>query len=184
VSAFLARIRRRASRMGRDESGYSTVEFVIIFPLFLAMFLASFESGYMMLRNVMLERSVDLAVRDLRLGDPTPPTVDQFRQEICDNAYYIGDCNNRVMVELRPINPTTWGPLPGPATCTNIADPTSIQPPTYLTGGNNELMIVRVCALVEPIFPTTGLGLALRRVPDRPEYALIVTTAYVNEPSR
>jgi Flp pilus assembly protein TadG len=100
VSAFLSRIRRRASRLGRDESGFSTVEFVIIFPLFLAIFLASFESGYMMLRNVMLERSVDLAVRELRLGDPNPPTDVEFRQQICENTYFVSDCNNRVMVEL------------------------------------------------------------------------------------
>ena len=177
-------LRRLPSRFRRDESGTSTVEFVILFPLFMAIFFAAFESGYLMLRNVMLERSVDLAVRELRLGDPNPPTDVEFRQQICDNAYYVSDCNNRVMVELRPVDMTTWGPLPGPATCTNISDPDSIQPPPYLTGGNNELMMVRVCALFEPMFPTTGLGLAMRRLPERPEYALIVTTAYVNEPSR
>jgi hypothetical protein len=50
-------------------------------------------------------------------------------------------------------------------------------------GGNNELMMVRVCALFRPMFPSTGLGLNLRYDGDG-NYAIVATTAFVNEPSR
>jgi len=181
---LLARLDRRASRLRRDESGSSAVEFVILFPMFMAIFFAGFESGYLMLRNVMLERSVDLAVRQLRLGTPTPPSFDQFKQQICNETFFISDCQNRLQVQLRPVNMTTWGPLNGDPRCIDVES--TIDPfdqTEYLVGGNNELMMVRVCALFRPMFPTTGLGLNMQYDGDG-NYALVVTTAFVNEPSR
>jgi Flp pilus assembly protein TadG len=178
------RIVRCASRLGRDESGTSSIEFVILFPMFMAIFFAAFESGYLMLRNVMLERSVDLAVRELRLGDPQPPTFDEFKQQICDNTYFISNCADRVQVQLRPVNMTTWGPLNGDPRCIDVEsalDP--FDQTEYAVGGNNELMMVRVCALFQPMFPTTGLGLNMQ-YDGQGNYALVVTTAFVNEPSR
>lgn len=181
---LLARLDRRTSRLRRDESGTSTVEFVILFPMFMIIFFAAFESGYMMLRNVMLERSVDLAVRDLRLGDPEPPEFAEFKQQICDNTYFIDSCLNRVQVQLEPVNMTTWGPLGGASRCIDVESTIDPYDQTeYSVGGNNELMMVRVCALFQPMFPTTGLGLAMRYDGDG-NYAIVVTTAFVNEPSR
>ena len=183
---ILSRLFRRASRLRQDESGTSTVEFVILFPLFMAIFFAAYESGYLMLRNVMLERSVDLAVRELRLGDPQPPTFAEFKQQICDNTWFTTDCTNRVQVQLRPVDMTTWGPLGGDPRCVDVGWDNTIDPfdqTEYLVGGNNELMLVRVCALFQPLFPTTGLGLEMQYDGDG-NYALVVTTAFVNEPSR
>ena len=175
---------RRSSRLRRDESGASSIEFVILFPVFMSVFFAGFESGYLMVRNVMLERSVDLAVRDLRLGDPVPPTFDQFKQSICENAFFISNCNTRVQVQLRPVDMTTWGPLPGDPRCVDVENPLEPFDPTqYNVGGNNELMMVRVCALFRPMFPTTGPALDMQ-YDSEGNYALVVTTAFVNEPSR
>jgi hypothetical protein len=132
----------------------------------------------------MLERSVDLAVRELRLGDPQPPTFQQFKQQICDNTYFIDNCNDRVQVQLRPVDMTTWGPLGEDTRCIDVES--AIDPfdqTEYSVGGNNELMMVRVCALFRPMFPSTGLGLAMR-YDGAGNYAMVVTTAFVNEPSR
>jgi Flp pilus assembly protein TadG len=184
VRHVLSLLHRRASRLRRDESGSSTVEFVMLFPLFTAIFLAAFESGYLMLRNVMLERSVDLAVRELRLGDPQPPSFNEFKQQICENTWFVSDCTSRVQVQLRPVDMTTWGPLNGDPRCIDVAS--TIDPfdqTEYLVGGNNELMMVRVCALFRPLFPTTGLGLNMQ-YDGEGNYSLVVTTAFVNEPSR
>lgn len=181
---FLSLLNRRASRLRRDESGSSTVEFVMLFPLFTTIFLAAFESGYLMLRNVMLERSVDLAVRELRLGDPQPPSFNEFKQQICQNTWFVTDCTSRVQVQLRPVDMTTWGPLNGDPRCIDVES--AIDPfdqTEYLVGGNNELMMVRVCALFRPLFPTTGLGLNMQ-YDGEGNYSLVVTTAFVNEPSR
>jgi len=179
------RIPRRLRRLGRDEDGATTMEFVILFPLFLAIFFAAFESGLMMLRNVMLERSVDLAVRDLRLGTPVPPTFPEFKQTICDRTYFIDNCDDVVQVELQPVDLTTWGPLDENPRCIDVAS--TIDPfdqTEYSVGTNNELMLVRVCALFQPMFPTTGLGLSMRYDEASSHYAIVVTTAFVNEPSR
>jgi Flp pilus assembly protein TadG len=177
------RLRLPFRRFRRDETGTSTVEFVILFPMFMAIFFAAFESGYMMIRNVMLERSVDLAVRDLRLGTPAPPNATQFRDAVCENVYFIQNCQQVVRVQLAPVNMSTWAPLPGAPDCRNF-NSTNQAPPTYLTGGNNELMMVRVCAMFQPMFPTTGLGLNMQYLGSGGNYAIVATTAYVNEPSR
>lgn len=181
---LFARLDRRASRMRREESGSSTVEFVILFPMFMAIFFAGFESGYMMLRTVMLERSVDIAVRQLRLGTPEPPSFVEFKGQICANTFFVQNCDDVVQVQLEPVNMTTWGPLGGPARCRDVES--TIDPfdqTSYSVGLNNELMMVRVCALFRPMFPTTGLGLKMQYDGQR-NYAIVVTTAFVNEPSR
>ncbi len=183
-------------RFRRSEDGSSTVEFVIIFPAFIAIFISSFESGLMMARNVMLERGVDIAVRSLRLGTPIPPTYDQFKQSICANAVIFQDCGTLVQVELQPISTANFN-LPANSTnCINESvhnSPTNpinpLNDTTYLGGGNNDLMIVRVCALFKPFFPGTTLGMQMPKydptdsAPDA-KYALVVTSAFVNEPTR
>jgi hypothetical protein len=184
VTRLHLHLRRGHCRFGHDESGTSTVEFVILFPMFMAIFFAAFESGYMMLRNVMLERALDLTVRELRLGTPAPPTFDEFKSSICENTYFIENCEDSVQVQLRPVSMTTWGPLGGDPRCIDVDS--AIDPfdqTEYAVGGNNELMMVRVCALFRPMFPTTGLGLAMR-YDGEGNYAIVATTAFVNEPSR
>lgn len=183
-------------RFRRSEDGNATIEFVILFPAFMAIFLGSFEAGLMMVRNVMLERSVDLAVRTLRLGTPVPPDYDTFKQQICDKALIFQDCMKLVQVQLEPVDMTTWNVPTNATNCIDEArhnDPVNpINPKddtTYIGGGNNELMIVRVCALFEPFFPGTTLGMQMPKYnPNDPaadaKYALVVTSAFVNEPSR
>ncbi len=176
--------RLRPSRLVRDERGSSTVEFVILFPIFMTIFLAGFEMGLLMLRNAMLERSTDLAVRELRLGSPQPPTFDEFKQQICDNTFFIDNCMDRVQVQLRPVDMNTWGPLNGDPRCRDVES--KIDPfdqTEYAVGFNNELMMVRVCVLFQPVFPGTGHALALQYDGDG-NYAMSTTTAFVNEPSR
>ena len=181
---FLRRAKSRAYRFRRDETGASTVEFVLIFPAFLALFISSYEAGLLMIRNVMLERGVDLAVRELRLGTPVPPSFDEFKQSICDSALIIRDCDEVIQVELRPVSTTTWAPLAGPARCIDMAsDIDPIDQTEYSVGTNNELMLVRVCSLFDPLFGTTGFAMRLPLFDDG-RYALVATSSFVNEPSR
>ena len=51
----------------------------------------------------------------------------------------------------------------------------------YDSGGGNDLMLVRLCAVFEPIFPTVGLGAELARV-NESDYAIVAAIAYTNEP--
>lgn len=183
-------------RFRRSEDGSSTVEFVIIFPAFIAIFLSSFESGLMMVRNVMLERGTDIAIRSLRLGTPIPPTYDEFKQSICDNAVIFPDCLTLVQVELEPISTANFTMPNTPTNCINESVHNSATNPinpindtSFVGGGNNDLMVVRVCALFTPMFPGTTLGMQMPKfdpndtAPDA-KYALVVTSAFVNEPTR
>lgn len=187
------KLSRSLSRFWNSEDGGPTVEFVILFPAFIAIFLSAFESGLMMTRNVMLERAVDLSVRDLRLGTPIPPSYDEFKESICERALIIEECETLIQVQLEPIDLTTFNVPSNAVNCIDenthnaTVDPINpIDDTTYLGGENDELMIVRVCALFTPFFPGTTLGMQMPRYDDdgTDKYALVVTSAFVNEPSR
>ena len=192
--ASLVKTLRRFRR--NEDGGTSTVEFVILFPAFLAIFLSSFESGLMMIRNVMLERAVDLNVRQLRLGTPAPPSYDEFKTNVCNDALIITDCLTLLQVQLEPINTATWAMPTNDTECIDEVrhnDPVNpinpLDDTTYVGGGNNELLIIRVCVLFTPMFPGTAWGMQMPRfdpadTSDAAKYALVVTSAFVNEPTR
>lgn len=183
----MRKLRRIFKGFRREEEGGATVEFVILFPAFIGILLSSYESGLMMVRNVMLERGVDLAVRELRLGQPVPPSFDQLKNIICDNALIVNDCFNKIQVELAPIDMSTWTMPTAQPLCIDVNNG-SINPiddTTFIGGGNNELMLVRVCAIMDPFFPSTVLGMQMPEHPNSDgRYALVVNSAFVNEPSR
>ena len=56
-------------RFLKDDRGTATIEFLFVFPVIFLIFTASFESSMYMARSIMLDRSVDLVVRQLRLGN-------------------------------------------------------------------------------------------------------------------
>jgi Flp pilus assembly protein TadG len=61
----------------RRENATATMEFVITFPIIMILFIAVFETSMIMTRQVMMERTLDQAVRILRLANGltvTPPT--------------------------------------------------------------------------------------------------------------
>ncbi|WP_089232067.1 TadE/TadG family type IV pilus assembly protein [Tropicimonas sediminicola] len=177
VSNWKARIFHRSRR----EDGNASIEFVILFPIFMVLFMSAFEIGLVMVRQVMLDRATDIAVRTLRLGLWSDPNHDDLKDYICETAAVLPDCKTNLLIELSPVSTTTWAPLPDATTCVDKVQ--NIQPvTTFEEGIDHELMMVRVCALQQPLFPLTGLGLQLQRV-DPDHYALISMSAFVNEPS-
>jgi hypothetical protein len=164
----------------RRENGNSAIEFALLFPAFITLFLVVVETGVMMTRGVMLDRAVDMSMRSLRLGTLNPMTHDSLKTNICTNSVVIPDCENVLLLELRPISTTTWEPLTNDVTCVDRTE--DIQPVLeFDAGASNEMMLVRVCAVFDPFFPTTGLAAQLN-LDDSGAYALVSTSAYVNEP--
>ncbi len=182
-SAFrraLARLRRRARR----EDGTASIEFVILFPMFVVILISAVEVGVLLTRQVMLERAVDLAVRDLRLGRAAPEgepiTRDRIRDIVCENGPMVGNCRDNILIELQPINPGVLAGLAGPVACVERGE--AVQPATAMNAGEqNELMLLRSCALVDPLFPTAGLALNLPR-DSTGARALVAQSIFVNEP--
>ena len=172
---------KRLGRALRREEGTSTVEFVLCIPAFMTIFMMSFESGMFMTKSVLLDRAVDLTIRDLRLGHMVNPTSAALKTAICDRTVILSECESSIMLELVPINQTTWAMPPSEVTC--IDRDAAIQPLVAMdVGSNNEIMLVRVCVLVDALFPTTGLGEKLVLGPHG-EIGMIAVSAFVNEPS-
>lgn len=62
----MRRVLNKFSGFADRQDGSATIEFVILFPGLMMLFLMGFEAGYYMVRNVSLERAVDMTVRDVR----------------------------------------------------------------------------------------------------------------------
>jgi Flp pilus assembly protein TadG len=176
----MSNLRAGLRRLAREEDGTATIPFIIFLPFFMLLVMSSLEMGTLMLRHVMLERALDMSVRDLRLGFWKNATHDDFKRVVCNRAGVIPDCLNVLMIELRPVSTATWEPLASGPICVDRAEP--IKPvTTFDTGAGDEMMLIRACAKFDPIFPTSGLGFQLPR-DNTGAYALIAATAFVNEP--
>lgn len=180
IRAPLSWLRTAMQRFRGDESGTSTIEFVIVFPVFAFLLCSATEAGILMLRQVMLDRALDLTVRDLRLQELEAVTHDQIKTRICAETTVIPDCTNAVLLEMRQVNKGATLPDTG-APCVDRA--ATVQSATTFTQGtDNQMMLIRACAVFDPIFPGTGLGMDLAKDATG-AYALVSTTAFVIEPS-
>ena len=167
-------------RVQKDESGNASVEFFIIFPVFVMMLLASIELGFITLRHTMLERGMDLAVREIRLGTGTAPQHGQIKQLVCDGAAFIRNCDTQLQLEMTSADIRSFAALGETPDCTDAAEP-SKPVREFTPGQQNELMLLRACYKYDPIFPDDMLGSAL--VKDASGQAAIVSmTAFVQEP--
>lgn len=169
-------------RAWRDESGVASIEFVMALPILLAVFSASFESGLMMTRSIMLEQSLDMVMRELRLGHYVAPDSDLLKEEICNRTVIFSDCEASLMIDLQQVSTSTWAMPISPTTCANRD--LDIQPVTSLQmGQQNDLILVRACIVQDAIFPTTGIGLRLTRQDNGGGYEIVAVSAFSNEPS-
>lgn len=169
-----------------DESGIVTLSFVLAFPVFIFIFLMTFESGMINLRKTMVEHSVDRAVREVRIGRTTGNDVDRLRQRICEKARVIPNCESELRIEMIRRDVRDWVPIDGAAQCVNREDPDDGDD-TFDRFGNNELMYLRICVRVNPFLPTTRIGLRLVEDADAAagsSYAIVSSAAFVVEPFR
>ena len=177
---FAKKISGSLRRFGLSEKGAASVEFVIVFPFFVGVFISGFEVAMMNMRAVMLERATDIVVRAIRLSGGSTLDYDTVLEDICINAGIIPDCLNTTRIELQPVSTTTWSGITTSVDC--IKRDEEIQPVIKFTNGQqNEMMLIRVCAIVDPIFTTIGVG---RTMPldSSGGYQVIASSAFVNEP--
>jgi hypothetical protein len=176
IRRTLSRLYRRAKR----EDGTATIEFVIVVPIVVTIFMASVEAGFYMAKHVMMERGLDLVMRDLRLGNLGAVDHDDLRELICAATPILKDCESILKVEMRPVSTVTFDLPATPTTCIDRGEET--EPLTEFTpGGSNEIMIIRICAVQDPIFPSTGIGLQLR-ADAQGGYQMVSASVFVNEP--
>lgn len=165
----------------RDEAGSVTIEFVIMVPFFLGLFFSSVELGLMTMRHSYLERALDLTVRDIRLSTGFTPSHDQLVEDICERTAMIPNCKDNLQLEMATKDPRNYVELDSNTLCTDRSN-TDTNPVTrFEDGSENELMVLRACAKVSPIFPTSAFGAGLAK-DDAGDYAIVVLNAFVQEP--
>ncbi|OYX27246.1 MAG: hypothetical protein B7Z10_00840 [Rhodobacterales bacterium 32-66-7] len=180
-----------------DEGGTASIEFVFIIPIILTIFMASFEASLFMARNAMLERSVDIVVRDLRLGslewlDDGVGGVNGanlLKEEICSGGMIVTSvetCVESMTIWMQPVNTATFDMPDTPVVCVDrteefdpLLEPSGTE---FAMGADNDIMLMRICLKEEPLFPTTLVGAGMIRDEVDGNYALMTTTVFVNEP--
>ena len=176
----MTRALRRLALALRREDGTATIEFVILFPIFIVLMVTGVEMGVLTLRQVMLERGVDITVRALRVGAMTNPDFNKVKTSICNNSLIIPNCASVVHLELTPVSTATWSVPTGVTSCVDrtgqVAPVVNFDP-----GQRNEFMLIRACAVFNPMFPTFGLAPKLP-IDGSGGYHLIASTSFVNEP--
>lgn len=181
MTGFITPILARVRGFARREKGNATIEFALFFPMLVTLLLSSVEMGILTIRNTLLEHAVDLTVRDLRLGKINQPTQAKIRNLICERSSVVQDCENRLLIELRPVSTVSWSPLGADVVCKN-RDETINPVVEFDPGAMHEMVLIRVCAVFKPVFPSTTLGMQLGR-DDLGGYALVASSAFVNEPT-
>lgn len=186
VTGLLHRMRTFA----RDEHATATMEFLIMFPIVITMFIAVFENGVILTRQVLMERSLDEGVRLLRLvrnitdettGLPRALTSDDIAEAICDNTRSIPKCREVLVVDLRVIDTNTYDMPSADVACVDRRD-LSVRPANeFRAGQDNELIVIRVCAVIDRILPFSGFGLNLAR-DDTGGLHIVASSIFVNEP--
>ena len=162
------RLLSRFRRIRDDENGNPTVEFVILFPIYIFLFCSAFEVGMYLLRGILLERGLDLTVRTIRIGIypedwEVPLKRDQLKADICGNTPVIVNCMDSLHLELINVDTLRTSPNPGfdlaaqPVECVDRGDP-KVPGNSWQPGSRNDVVIMRACWIYDPFFPTFGIA--------------------------
>lgn len=169
-------------RFWRDEDGQVAIEFVIITPLLFTLFMTAMELGVYSMRQMWLDRGLDIAVRQVRLNTSNIPTHDALKDTICVNAGFLPDCQNSLKLEMIRVDPRSFSTLDGDVDCVDRSLPIASQEdPNYITGNEHDLMMLRACVKFTPVFPTTGLGFAFDK-DGAGQASMTAMSAFVQEP--
>lgn len=170
-------------RFRKNEDGHASLEFVIMFPVFFMILLTSIEVGVMTVRSSLLERAVDVVVREIRLTTGTSPSHQTIKEMICDETNVVPDCLDNLALEMYLIEPRNWYDISSSAACSNRAEDVD-DPENYQhieNGLDNELMILRACAKFNPMFTNIGISSFLNR-DAAGDSAIVAMSAFVQEP--
>ncbi|MGR3615707.1 MAG: TadE/TadG family type IV pilus assembly protein [Paracoccaceae bacterium] len=177
---MMGAIRKTFARFFRREDGHATIEFAITFPAMLFMVLSGVELGMVTLRHSGLERALDQTVRDIRLGTGSVPQHDEIKTSICARAGFVANCDQALRLEMIQLDPRNWTGLDSSPDCVDQSEEVS-PVRTFVNGQSNELMVLRACVKLDPVFPTTGLGKNVS-TDGAGQYSLVAMAAFVQEP--
>lgn len=178
---MIRHIKHVLRRFRRSEDGSALViEFCIFVPVLFGAFLMATEMGVYTMRQMYLDRGLDIAVRFVRLNTDANYTHQDIKQMVCDNAGWLENCDETLRLEMVRLNPRQFAQFDQTADCVDTSQP--VQPVRgFALGRENELMMLRACVKFKPLYPTSGLGYALEK--DGTGRAKMVSSAaFVQEP--
>ncbi len=180
IGSLVKQLQANIRAFGRDEQGSATLDFGIALPAYMLLFSSTYESGMLSTRQVMLQHGLDQTVREVRIGRIPDPDHDTLTDKICEYSTIIPDCANQIRLEMVVRDLRNWSDMSSASQC---VDRESDGAPTlvFTNGSNNQLMVLRACALFDPMIPGSGLGHQLPKESGG-AYALRATSAYVMEP--
>jgi Flp pilus assembly protein TadG len=171
---------RGVRRFFRGEQGGGAIELVLVLPIAMTVFVAAMESALYITRSIMLDRAVDMTVRDLRLGGYANPDADLLKTEICNRVSILPRCRRDIRIEMQAVSTATWNFPNFAVNCVDREEnivPADVAAP----GAENELMMLRVCVSERAMFAGTGIAEGL--VNNHGRYRIVSVAAFVNEPS-
>ncbi|MEP3636588.1 MAG: TadE family protein [Paracoccaceae bacterium] len=169
-------------QFGRKEDGQIAIEFVLAVPLVFTLFMTSVEMGIYAVRQMFLERGMDIAVREIRLATGEPTDHDDIKDNICGFAGFLPDCDTTLRLEMIPLDPRAFDQsLYGQADCVDVSEPVASDIRNFVPGNSHQLMILRACYAFEPVFPTSGLGFAYAKDGSGRSH-MFASSAFVQEP--
>ncbi len=173
---------QRLRRFRDDDSATATLELVIVFPLLLMVFVASFESAMILTRQILLERSLDMSVRVLRLTQGVNTDADEIRDTMCANTNILPNCEELLTIDLQIVDRDTYTMPDNNQICAGRGNNLVVAPDNdFDVGVDNDFMLIRACLIVDPILPLSGFGLSLAR-DESGGMHMMATTIFVNEP--
>lgn len=173
------------ARFRHDESGAVTIPTLpwIVFYLFLTF--GAIEMSIMIMKQTLFDRGVALTARIMQLGLDSKPDEETLKKTICSNLVFISNCMDKLSVETFSVDQSDWSStLTGKAlNCETSSDNTTPPPSNVEYGTDDQMMLMRACVRVRPMMEASPFAKALTAAwPWGDEYALVATTAFVNEP--
>ncbi len=178
---MITRTKNMLRRFRRSEDGSALViEFMIFVPILFGAFLMAVEMGIYSMRQMWLDRGLDIAVREIRLNTNVAFEHDDIKQLVCDNAGWLEDCETTLRLEMNTIDPRQFAQFDQDVDCVDTAE--DAQPPRGFTlGQENQMMMLRACVRFNPVYPTTGLGRGFEK-DGNGKARMVSTAAFVQEP--
>ena len=99
---FFAGAIRAGRKLAGDEAGSPAVEFALVFPIFIAVVLATLQAGSIFLVKAFFESGAEQAARVVLTNQTAALTAAQFHTEICTQLTALFNCG-QVTVELEPM---------------------------------------------------------------------------------
>lgn len=160
------RMKNYLRRFRKEERGsVFVIEFVILVPALFIPFFFGFEMSMHSIRQMQLDRAVEVTTRQIRLNTSKQFTHETIVKTICANSGGLQDCEGNLRLEMVQKNLRAYTPIDVNADCINAAEPVAPVRGWNL-GEEHELMILRACYRYVPLWNKMGLGKELDKNDD------------------